>query len=88
MLALQFFGLGRGILAAAIISSYTYLAWNHPYAIITMTAEVAVVGWLSRRRKINLLMAILSIGSSSECQWGIFASNSFHICPGVMPCSS
>jgi len=39
MLALQFFGLGRGILAAAVISSYTYLAWNHPYAIITMTAR-------------------------------------------------
>jgi len=57
MLALQFFGLGRGILAAAIIASYTYLAWNHPYAIITMTAEVAVAGWLSRRRKIHLLMA-------------------------------
>ena len=57
MLALQFFGPGLGILAAAIISSYTYLAWNHPYAIITMTAEVAVVGFLIRRRNISLLMA-------------------------------
>ena len=57
MLALQFFGLRMGILAAAIISSYTYLTWNHPYAIITFTAEVAIVGLLIRWRKISLLMA-------------------------------
>src|SRR5450631_2039964 len=39
MLALQFFGLGRGILAAAIIASYTYILWNSPYYIIVLTAE-------------------------------------------------
>jgi PAS domain S-box-containing protein len=57
MLALQFFGPGRGVLAAALIASYTYLLWNHPYAIITMTAEVAVVGWLMGRRRIGLVLA-------------------------------
>ena len=57
MLALQFFGLARGIVAAAIISSYTYFAWNHPYAVMTMTAEAAVVGWLISRRKMNLVIA-------------------------------
>jgi len=57
MLVLQFFGLIRGIAAAAIISSYTYFAWNHPYAVMTMTAEVAVVGWLFSRRKIHLVIA-------------------------------
>ena len=57
MLALQFFGLGRGILAAAIIAGYTYILWNHPYAIIIMTAEVAVVGWLMGRRKMGLVLA-------------------------------
>ena len=57
MLALQFFGLGRGILAAAIIAGYTYFLWNHPYAIIFMTAEVATVGWLMIRRKIGLVLA-------------------------------
>jgi len=57
MLALQFFGLGRGILAAAIIASYTYILWNHPYAIIIMTAEVAVVGWLMGHRKIGMVLA-------------------------------
>jgi signal transduction histidine kinase len=57
MLVLQFFGLGRGILAAAIIAGYTYVLWNHPYAIIIMTAEVAVVGWLTNRRKIGIVLA-------------------------------
>ncbi|MDD2853021.1 MAG: PAS domain S-box protein [Desulfuromonadaceae bacterium] len=57
MLALQFFGLGRGILAAALIASYTWFSWNNPYAIITMTAEVAVVGWLMARRKMGLVLA-------------------------------
>ena len=57
LLALQFFGLGRGILAAAIIAGYTYIIWNHPYAIIIMTAEVAVVGWLMGHRKIGMVLA-------------------------------
>lgn len=57
MLALQFFGLGRGVLAAAIISGYTYFLWNHPYAIVTMTAEVAVVGWLMGRRRMGVVLA-------------------------------
>ena len=57
MLALQFFGLGRGIVAAAIIAGYTYFLWNHPYAIVIMTAEVAVVGWLMERRKMGLVLA-------------------------------
>ena len=57
MLVLQFFGLRRAILAAAIIAGYTYFLWNHPYAIIIMTAEVAVVGLLMRRRKMELMLA-------------------------------
>ena len=56
-LALQFFGLGRGIIAAAIISGCTYFLWNHPYAIIIMTAEIACVSWLMLRRKIGLVLA-------------------------------
>ena len=57
MLALQCFGLGRGILAAALIASYTYFLRNHPYAIVIMTAEVAVVGWLVQRRKLGVVLA-------------------------------
>src|SRR5665647_440870 len=57
MLALQFFGFGRGVVAAAIIASYTYLLWNHPYAIIIMTAEVATVGCLMVRRKMGMVLS-------------------------------
>jgi len=57
MLVLQFFGLGRGIVAAAMIAGYTYFAWNHPYAIIIQTAEVAVVGWMMTRRKVGMVLA-------------------------------
>lgn len=57
LLALQFFGLGRGVLAAAIIAGYTYFLWNHPYAIVILTAEVAVVGWLMGRCRIGMVLA-------------------------------
>lgn len=57
MLALQFLSYGRGVVAAAIISGYTYLAWNHPWAILTMTSEAVVVGWLIHRKKISLVTA-------------------------------
>src|SRR5512133_268258 len=57
MLALQFLGLGRGIVAAALIASYTYVLWNHPNAILTLTAEVAVVGWLMKRYKVGMVLA-------------------------------
>lgn len=57
MLALQFFGLGLGVLAAALIASYTFVLWNEPYAFIIMTAEVAVVGLLIDRRKLGMVMA-------------------------------
>ncbi|OGU18301.1 MAG: hypothetical protein A2076_09190 [Geobacteraceae bacterium GWC2_53_11] len=57
LLALQFFGPGRAVLAAAIISGYTYFLWNHPYAIIIMTTEVAAVAWIMGRRKIGLIQA-------------------------------
>jgi len=57
MLALQFFGIGGGILSAAIIAGYTWFIWNHPYAIIIMTAEVAIVGWLMGRRKVGMVVA-------------------------------
>jgi PAS domain S-box-containing protein len=49
MLALQLFGTARGIVAAAVIASYTYFIWNHPYAIVYLTAESAVVALLYRR---------------------------------------
>ena len=57
LLALQFLGPGRALLAALAISSYTYFLWNHPYGIIIMTAEVACVAWLVTRRKMGMVLA-------------------------------
>jgi PAS domain S-box-containing protein len=57
MLALQLCGQGRGILAAALIASCTFVLWSHPYAIVIMTLEVAVAGWLVAHRKIGLVLA-------------------------------
>lgn len=57
MLALQLLGPLRGILAAALIASYSYILWNHPYAIVIMTAEVAATAWLVGRFKIGLVLA-------------------------------
>jgi len=57
MLAVQILGWGRGVAAAAIISGYTYLAWNHPWAFVTMTGEAAFVGWLFSRRRVALVTA-------------------------------
>ena len=57
MLALQIFGLRRGITAAVLISSYSYLLWNHPYAIIIMTLEIAAVGCLVKNRRVGFVLA-------------------------------
>ena len=57
MLALQFFGIGRGTAAAVLIAGYTYILWNHPYAIVILSAEVAFVGGLIAHRKIGLVLA-------------------------------
>ena len=57
MLALQFFGLVRGVGAAALIAVGTYFIWGHPYAVIIMTIEMAAVAWLTIRCRIGLVLA-------------------------------
>lgn len=57
LLALQLLGLRLGIAAAFAISLITYPLWNHPYAIVIMTTEVAVVGLLQTRRQLGLVLA-------------------------------
>jgi len=57
MLTLQLFGLGRGVVAAAMIASYTYILWNHPYAIVIMTTEVMAVGLLMNRKKMSMVLS-------------------------------
>jgi PAS domain S-box-containing protein len=56
LLVLYFYGLGWGMLAAGVASSYTWFLWGHPYGVLTFTSEALFVGiflWLGRR---NLLV--------------------------------
>ena len=57
LLALQFLGPARGLLAALFIGSYTFFLWHHPWALVILSAELAVVGWLVTRRKMELVLA-------------------------------
>jgi PAS domain S-box-containing protein len=56
-LALQFLGTRAGLLSLFAGSCTTWFLWNHPYAIVIMTAEGAVVAWLARRRKVPYVLA-------------------------------
>ncbi|GFO60553.1 hypothetical protein GMST_28780 [Geomonas silvestris] len=57
MLALQLLGPGPGLACAAVGSGYTYLLWNHPYAWLILTLELAAVAWLVRRHRMGLIQA-------------------------------
>lgn len=57
LLALQLLGFRRGVAAAFLISLITYPLWNHPYAIVIMTGEVAAVALLQRRWRLGLVLA-------------------------------
>ncbi len=56
MLALQCLGFVPGILAAGVISGYTYVLWNNPYGIIIVMAEAATVGWLMSRHRTKMVV--------------------------------
>lgn len=56
-LALQYFGKARGIAAGVVIAGVTYFNWGHPYAVIIMSAEVALVALLTARYKVSLVLA-------------------------------
>lgn len=57
LLAVQVLGVRLGVLSAALSASYTYVLWNHPYAILIFTIEAAVVAYLSTKRRIDFVMA-------------------------------
>jgi PAS domain S-box-containing protein len=57
MLALQVFGMRAGLLATALIASYTWILWNHPYATIILIAEILFVGWAAQRHKLGMVLA-------------------------------
>ncbi len=59
MYALLRFGLRAGVLAALIAASCTWLHWQHPWAILTFSAEALFVGWLLTRRRLELMTGAL-----------------------------
>jgi len=50
ILAVRIYGY-YGIITGFIVSTYTYILWNHPYAIITYTAEAAFVAHYRAKMK-------------------------------------
>jgi len=56
IIALIQFGLWAGAGVTLIASSYTYVLWSHPWAIIIFTAEILWMGIAIRRGKSNLLL--------------------------------
>lgn len=55
LLAARFYGAFWGGLAGAVIGSYTYILWNHPYAVIIFTVEAVMVGWLFQKKRQSLV---------------------------------
>ncbi|MGK7878428.1 MAG: response regulator [Xenococcaceae cyanobacterium] len=55
LLVVYLYGAIWGTLAALIASSYTYILWGHPYAIIIFTFEALFVGLLLRRKTQNIV---------------------------------
>ena len=77
MLALQMLGLRWGTLAAALIGSYTFVLWNHPYAALIVTAEVACVGLLLQRYKVGLVLA-------DALYWVVVGAPATYACYGLL----
>lgn len=67
LLAVSQLGLWPGLGVALVASSYTYVLWGQPYAIIVFTAEILWMGIALRRGRTNLLLI-------DGCYWLILGS--------------
>ncbi len=56
LIVVYFYGLGFGVLAALIASSYTYFLWGHPYAVIIFSLEALFVGYFLHQGRRSLLL--------------------------------
>jgi hypothetical protein len=56
MLAIHYYGPFAGIGTAFVSSAYTYLLWNHPYAMIIFCAESVFISLLYRRKSENIVL--------------------------------
>jgi|GEM_PF-3524164 len=67
LIALYLFGLRAGFLVALVSSSYTYILWNHPYAMIIFVIEIIAVYFISKKllKSENILIADLIFWTST-----------------------
>jgi len=56
ILILNYYGLFPALISTIAISSYTYLIWNHPYAIIIFSAEIIFIGVLRSRKNMSVVL--------------------------------
>ena len=56
ILILNYYGLFPALISTIAISSYTYLIWNHPYAIIIFSMEIIFIGALRSRKNMNVVL--------------------------------
>jgi PAS domain S-box-containing protein len=56
IIAVSFFGPLLGGLSALIASSYTFILWNHPYAIIIFVCEALWMGLFLKRKYTNIVL--------------------------------
>ena len=56
IIAVSLFGPLLGGLSALIASSYTYILWNHPYAIIIFVCEALWLGFFLKRKHTNIVL--------------------------------
>lgn len=56
LLILAVYGCFWGTIAAIISSSYTYILWGHPYAIIIFSCEALFIGSFLHRKRQNILL--------------------------------
>ncbi len=56
IITLALFGPAWGVAASAVAASYTWVIWNHPYAIVIFTCEAAWIAVARRRGRTNLVI--------------------------------
>ncbi len=57
IISCYFLGMGAGIITSLITSSYTYILWNHPYAILIFTAEIIWLTLQVQRKRKNIILS-------------------------------
>jgi PAS domain S-box-containing protein len=56
LIVVAIYGCFWGAIASIISSSYTYIIWSHPYAMIIFICEAIFIGLLLRKKSQNLLL--------------------------------